>query len=106
MSTVFVNATQARSDTRNQGTIHTEIRLIESNVLANISAGVLYANVTGNTTMTSSNVYYNVYNGITTDTAILDQINCTKTYFVDLGYSVSILTNPTTNNTITWNLGW
>ena len=62
MANIFVNATTARRDTRNNSIIHSEIRSIEAVVLANIDAGVLYANVTSNTTMTNSNVYYNVYN--------------------------------------------
>lgn len=106
MSTVFTNATQARLDTRNRGTIHNEVRLIEANVLTAIAAGNLSVTVAGNTTMTSSNVYYNVYNGITSNATILDQITCTKQYFVDLGYSVSILTNTQTNSTIKWNIAW
>lgn len=106
MANIFVNATTARRDTRNNSVIHSEIRSIESAVLANIDAGVLYANVTSNTTMTGSNVYYNVYNGITTDATKLDQINYVKDYFTGLGYGVSILTNTSTEDTITWNISW
>lgn len=106
MANIFVNATTARRDTRNNSIIHSEIRSIEAAVLANIDAGVLYANVTSNTTMTDSNVYYNVYNGVTNDTTKLDQINYVKDYFTGLGYGVSILTNTATEDTITWNISW
>jgi len=106
MANIFVNATTARRDTRNNSVIHSEIRSIESAVLANIDAGVLYANVTSNTTMTDSNVYYNVYNGVVNDATKLDQINYVKDYFTGLGYGVSILTNAATEDTITWNISW
>ena len=106
MANIFVNATQARKDTRNNITVHGEITSLESKVFANIDAGVLYANVSSNTTMTTSNVYYNVWNNITTDPTKLDQINTVKTHFVNLGYGVNITTNTDSNNTIVWNLSW
>ena len=106
MANIFVNATTARRDTRNNSVIHAEIRSIESAVLANIDAGVLYANVIGNTTMTTSNVYYYVYNGTTNNPTALDQLNYVKNYFTGLGYGVSVLTNTATENTITWNISW
>ena len=55
MASIFTNASTARTNTRNNSIIHGEVRAIESAVLANIDAGVLYANVSSNTTMTSSN---------------------------------------------------
>ena len=106
MANIFVNATQARTNTRNNVVIHGEIKTIESEVFANIDAGVLYANVVSSSTMTTSNVYYYVWSGSTTDATKLDQINYVKKYFVDLGYGVSILTNSASNNTITWNISW
>jgi len=106
MADIFTTATQARKDSRNNSVIHNEIRAIESKVIANIDSGVLYANVISSTTMTNSNVYYNVWNGVTTDPTKLDQLNYVKKYFVNLGYGVDILTNSSSNNTITWNLSW
>ena len=106
MANIFVNATQARLNTRNNSVIHAEVRSIENAVLSNIDAGVLYANVSSGTAMTNSNAYYFVYNGVTSDPTKLDQINYVKNYFVDLGYGVNITTNPTTNTTIQWNISW
>ena len=106
MANIFVNATQARTNTRNNVAIHGEIKTIESAVFSNIDAGYLYANIVSSSTMTNSNVYYNVWNGTTTDPTKLDQINYVKKYFTDLGYGVSILTNSSSNNTITWNVSW
>ena len=65
MAGVFINASTARSDTRNASVIHAEVCAIESAVLANVDAGVLNATVTGGTTMTDSNEYYNAYFNIT-----------------------------------------
>jgi hypothetical protein len=106
MANIFVNATQARLNTRNNSVIHAEVRSIENSVLSNIDAGVLYANVSSGTTMTDSNTYYFVYNGVTSDPTKLDQINYVKTYFVNLGYGVNIATSTTTNSTIQWNISW
>ena len=106
MANIFVNATQARLNTRNNSVIHAEVRSIENAVLSNIDAGVLYANVSSGTAMTDSNTYYFVYNGVTNDPTKLDQINYVKTYFVNLGYGVNIVTSTTTNTTIQWNISW
>lgn len=106
MANIFVNATTARRDSRNNSVIHSEVRGIESAVLANIDAGVLYANVNSGTTMTNSVTYYNVWNGVTTDPTKLDQMNYVKDYFVNLGYAVYVGTNSSSNNTITWNISW
>lgn len=106
MANIFVNATQARINSRNNSVIHAEVRSIENAVLSNVDAGVLYANITSGTTMTDSNAYYFVYNGVTSDPTKLDQINYVKDYFVNLGYGVNIATNASTNSTIQWNISW
>jgi hypothetical protein len=106
MANIFVNATQARLNTRNNSVIHAEVRSIENAVLSNVDAGVLYANVSSGTTMTTSNTYYFVYNGVTNDPTKLDQINFVRNYFTNLGYGVSIATNSATNTTIQWNISW
>ena len=106
MANIFVNATQARKDSRNNSVIHAEVRTIENKVFANIDAGILYANVVSSSDMTNSSVYYNVWNGVTSDPTKLDQMNYVKKYFEDLGYGVAVKTNSSTNNTITWNISW
>ena len=82
MPGIFINAKTARSSTRNNTVIHNEVTAIENAVYANVDAGILYANV-NNSTMTNSNVYYYVYNSITTDPTKLDQINYVKNYFTN-----------------------
>jgi len=108
MPGIFINAATARADTRNNVVIHGEITTIEEAVLVNVAAGILYANVANVSVMTyiSSNVYYNVWNGITTDTAKLDQLNYVKDYFTNLGYGINIATSSLSNTSIQWNLSW
>ena len=67
MASIFSNAATARKDTRNNSVIHAEVRSIETAVLGNVDAGVLYANISTGTTMTDSNAYYKAYFGVTTD---------------------------------------
>jgi|TARA_A100001011_G_scaffold398686_2_gene504021 hypothetical protein len=106
MAEIFVNATQARKDTRNNSVIHAEVRAIETSVIANVDAGVLYANIINSTNMTNTSTYYNVWNSITTDPTKLDQLNYVKKHFENLGYGVNITTNSSSNNTINWNISW
>jgi hypothetical protein len=106
MANIFVNATQARKDTRNNSAIHGEVRAIEAAVLANISSGVLYANISSGTTMTSSNAYYKAYYGVTSDPSLVDQVDYVTQYFTNLGYSVKVRENALTQDTITWNISW
>lgn len=106
MANIFVNATQARKDTRNNSVIHSEVRAVESAVLANVDAGVLYANVTSGTAMTDSNVYYKAYYGITDNRTVVDQIDYVTQYFTNLGYGVKIKENSASGDTITWNISW
>ena len=103
---VFVNASTARTNARNAGTIHSEVRDIETEILANVDQGLLYANVTSNTTMTDSNVYYYAWYGVQSNATVVDQITEVKSYFEHLGYGVQILANPATNVNITWNITW
>lgn len=106
MASVFVNAATARKDTRNNVVIHGEVRAIESAVLANIDAGVLYANVSTGTTMTDSNVFYNAYFDVTTDRTTADQVNYVHQHFKDLGYAIKITQNAVTTDTLIWNISW
>ena len=106
MVSIFSNAAAARKDTRNNSVIHSEVRSIETAVLGNIDAGVLYANVSTGTTMTDSNAYYKAYYNVTTDTTKKDQVDYVAKYFKDLGYGVKVAQNLVTTDTITWNITW
>ena len=91
MASIFTNASTARTNTRNNSVIHGEVRAIEAAVLANIDAGVLYANATG-TTMTNSNAYYNAYRPLSRSNKIRPGKLCKV--FTDKGYGVKIKQNP------------
>ena len=101
---IFINATEARRRSRDSVIILNEVRALEANVLANISAGSLQLLQSTGTTMTGNTSYYQAYNGITTNTTITDQINMVKKHFK--GYSVNISTNASTGNTIQWTIKW
>jgi hypothetical protein len=105
MAGIFINASTARTNTRNNVVVHGEITAIESAVFANVEQGVLYA-VVNNTVMTNSNVYYYVWNNITTDPTKLDQLNYVKNYFNNLGYGISLVSDPGTTDTLQWNISW
>lgn len=105
MAGIFINAKTARNSTRNNTVIHNEVTAIENAVYANVDAGILYANV-NNSTMTNSNVYYYVWNSVTTDTTKLDQLNYVKKYFTNLGYGISIVTDPNDTTSLQWNISW
>lgn len=105
MAGIFINAKTARTSTRNNTVIHNEVTAIENAVYANVDAGILYANV-NNSTMTNSNVYYYVWNSITTDPTKLDQLNYVKKYFTDLGYGVNLATDPNDATALQWNISW
>ena len=106
MASIFTNAQTARINTRNSSVVHNEICSIESAVLANIDAGVLYANVTSGTEVTDSNVYYKAYMGITNDRSSVDELDYVTKHFTDLGYAVNITENPTNPMALSWNISW
>tara|TARA_B100001057_G_scaffold465349_1_gene521389 strand:- start:956 stop:1291 length:336 start_codon:yes stop_codon:yes gene_type:complete len=103
---IFINATEARRRSRDSVIILNEVRALEANVLANVSAGSLQLIQANGTTMTSNTSYYQAYNGISSNTTITDQINTVKKHFTDKGYSVNISTNAGTGNTIQWTIKW
>lgn len=105
MPGIFINATTARSNTRNNTVIHNEITAIENAVFANVDAGVLYANV-NNTVMTNSNVYYNAWNSIIEDPTKKDQLDYVRQYFLSLGYGVNLVSDPSELSNLQWNISW
>lgn len=106
MASVFVNATQARKDARNQGVIHAEVRGLETSVLSSVENGNLSVSVSSGTTMTSNTSYYNAYFSVTQDDTKLDQLSYVTRYFTDLGYGITLTENATTQDTLVWNISW
>ena len=70
------------------------------------SPAVVTINTAVNTFGTNPTLYWQVWAGTTTNKAIQLQLNQVQSYFTALGYTVQIRSNPTTNNTIQWNIGW
>lgn len=71
-----------------------------------VSPAVVTINTDINTFGTNPTLYWQVWAGATTNKAIQLQLNQVQSYFTALGYTVQIKSNPTTNNTIQWNIGW
>jgi hypothetical protein len=63
-------------------------------------------NVGTNTFGTNPLLYWQVWSGTATNKQISTQINSVLTYFKGLGYTISIISNPSTGNTIQWRLCW
>jgi len=106
MANIFTNAAKARENTRNNTAIHSEIRAIESAVLAGVDAGFLTATVSSGTIMTDNTDYYKAYYGIVDDRALIDQIDVVIRYFRDLGYSIKLSESTSTFNTLVWTIAW
>ena len=101
MADIFINATEARKQTRDSVIVLNEVRAIEANVLTQVDAGNLDVTVS-----TSGTTYYQAYNNISSNTTLTDQISTVKKYFTDKGYSVNISTNSGTGNTLQWKIKW
>ena len=67
---------------------------------------VVTVNVSSNTYGTNPNLYYQVWQGTETNKAIMLQMNSVMTYFSNLGYTISRITNPATGSTFQWKICW
>ena len=103
---IFINATEARKQSRDSVIVLNEVRALESNVLTEVNAGNLEVTISTGTTITNGTTYYQAYNNITSNTTLTDQISTVKKYFTDKGYSVNISTNAGTGNTLQWKIKW
>lgn len=59
-----------------------------------------------NTFGTDPGLYYQTWAGLTTNKPIQLQMNSVVSYFTKLGYSINIISNPTTGSTILWKVCW
>lgn len=67
---------------------------------------VVTINVANNTYGTDPHLYWQVWTNTTTNKAIQMQLNTVLSYFVGLGYTIIIQTNPATGSTIQWKICW
>jgi hypothetical protein len=72
----------------------------------NPTPAVVTINVPVNTFGTNANAYYQVWAGTQCNTALAGQLNAVISYFTQLGYTISLQTNPTTGTTLLWNICW
>ena len=109
MST-FPTAAEARAGSRNNLTIHAEIRSIEQLIYTAISDGSLSVRITTspmtNPLALGSNAYYKVLFEDFNDRSLKEQIDIVRKNFVDLGYQVTPLKNTSTGNTFLWEILW
>lgn len=70
------------------------------------SPAVLTINVASNTFGTNPNLYWQVWAGTTTNKPIQLQLNSVLSYFIGLGYTIQIQSNPATGSTIQWKICW
>lgn len=70
------------------------------------SSAVVTITTSVNTFGTDPLLYWQVWAGVATNKAIQMQMSTVLSYFTSLGYTVSILSNPSTNNTIMWRICW
>lgn len=117
MNNIMLTAAQARSKSRNDLIIFSEIREIENAILAAAAAGDYDVEVTGSlmtatvTTGTPAPIvtarqYYQVWQGTADDRAKFIQMSTVITYFTDLGYTIDRRTNPNTGDTFKWLIYW
>ena len=102
----FYDAQDARYQILNSITILNECNSIEVNIIESVQSGNLNVRIDGNTTMTTSNAYYNAYYGVTNDPTKVAELQTVEQHFYNLGYNVVITVNTTTENTLVWNVNW
>jgi hypothetical protein len=71
-----------------------------------VTQAVVTINVADNTFGTIPSLYWQVWAGTVTNKAIQQQLNAVLSYFTALGYTISIISNSSTGNTILWKICW
>ena len=71
-----------------------------------VTPAVVQINTLANTYGTNPNLYWNVWTGAVTNKQIQMQMNQVISYFKGLGYTISVITNPSTGSTIQWKICW
>lgn len=71
-----------------------------------ITESTVTINTPINTYDTDPNLYYQVWAGTATNGCIQAQIQFVLDYFINLGYTVQIMTNPQTGTTFVWCICW
>jgi hypothetical protein len=83
-----------------------EIVAISRTILTESINGNITAIIDEDTTMTDNTLYYEVWDNITENRKVKEQITSIVNYFEKLGYHITIRLNTVTNNTIIWEVNW
>ena len=102
----FHDAQDARYQSLNSVTIHTEVSALETAIITEVQSGNLSVQVNNGTTMTTSNAYYNAYYGVTNDATKVAEVQTVEQHFYNLGYNIRVSINTTTEDTLVWNINW
>lgn len=102
----FYDAQDARYQSLNSVTIHTEVSALETAIITEVQSGNLSVQVNNGTTMTTSNAYYNAYYGVTNDATKVAEVQTVEQHFYNLGYNIRVSINTTTEDTLVWNINW
>ena len=99
-------AENARLNSKNDLVIFDEIVYISRVIINERLDGAYQTTISSGTTMTTTNSYYQSWNGTSPDRQIYEQMASVIQYFEKLGYTITRKTNTLTNNTISWFVQW
>jgi len=114
----FPTASEARSGSRNNLAIHSEIRWIEQKIYQTIEDGKLNVDVMDspmtdplsydplNEAKLDARDYYGALFSDVYDRSLREQIDIVQKNFRDLGYQITPLKNTSTGNTFMWRIMW
>lgn len=110
----FPTAVQAREQAQNYSVISVEVQAIETAIIAAITANAFTATVTDNTAMTNSTpvdatsqAYFSVWKGTTTDVVKTEQMTEVMKHFTDKGYTIDRITaSAVSSDTFYWSIAF
>lgn len=101
-----LTAENARTISKNDLVIFEEIVVLSREIINQSLDNKYDATVSAGTTMTTTQLYYQVWTGTATDRQISEQMNSVIQYFEKLGYIITRKTNTVSGNTIIWFVQW
>jgi len=111
--TIGLNAAQARAKSSQDMIVFEEQTAIMRQIITDSGLGKFESYVIDNTTMTdstpttsTSESYFNSWQGSIVDRALVNQMNAVERYFSGLGYKIERITNTTTQTTFKWHIFW
>jgi hypothetical protein len=99
-------AENARVNSKNDLIIFDEIVYISRVIINESLDGTYQATIAGDTTMTTTELYYQSWIGTSPDRQIYEQMVSVIQHFEKLGYTITRKTNAMTGNNISWFVQW